>query len=86
MMLQIWVETGIIGAGLALAAALLLFRRYVTPVSPDFAWRYGFAATVALIAFVSHGAWQGWFWSATAAGIFWFVIARRLQQTHAGTT
>ena len=75
MVLQVWVELGLSGALAATLLTLALFRRHVRPGHPEFAWRLGFAAAVATVAFVSHGAWQGWFWSIVAAGAVWFGAA-----------
>ncbi|MGL4728086.1 MAG: O-antigen ligase family protein [Bosea sp. (in: a-proteobacteria)] len=71
---QIWAETGVIGAALLLAAMLNLL---VVIGRMQGAWRiaaFGAFAGALAIAAVGHGAWQGWWIATVAACIAWFRI------------
>lgn len=71
---QVWVETGVAGAGLILIAALCLVmaisrrkrRAIIAPLAA--------LATAVSIAAVGHGAWQGWWIATLAATIVWFRV------------
>ena len=80
MALQIWLELGAIGAGIALAAPLAM----VAAVSRarlermEQAASYGFLVTVIAIAVVAYGAWQAWWLSAIGlcGALFVAVLSR----------
>ncbi len=85
MFLQVWVELGAIGVLLTALSIALAYLRYVNPQSHGFAWRFGFTAAAAAIAFVSHGAWQGWYWSIIAACGIWFSLTAGPAMEHGGS-
>jgi exopolysaccharide production protein ExoQ len=72
--LQIWVELGVVGASLAAVLIVLLF----TAVSRMRPALQPFAITcigvTALVALVSHGAWQAWWWAAIGASMVGFAL------------
>jgi hypothetical protein len=65
--LQVWVELGLAGVLLAAVALALLFRTIggMRPALQPFA--LACTAAALLVALVSHGAWQAWWWAALAA-------------------
>ncbi len=75
--LQVWVELGVVGASLAAVLVVLLFRA-VSRMRPSL---QPFAITcigvAALVALVSHGAWQAWWWAALGACMTGFVLLER---------
>ncbi|GJE07011.1 MULTISPECIES: O-antigen ligase family protein [Methylobacterium] len=69
--LQVWAELGLPGAFLA-GLALMLMLRAVAGYPPGaFAAAIGLAAAAAAVAFVEHGAWQGWWTAGLGAAITW---------------
>ncbi|MBD3844221.1 O-antigen ligase family protein [Bosea sp. SSUT16] len=72
MPLQAWVETGAIGAGILLAAGLLLLARLRRLPAREMAPRLALFAAAFAISVVGHGAWQGWWIAVLGAGILWF--------------
>lgn len=68
MILQIWLETGLAGALLVLAALLSVVRAlHVSPLQKtERAAGYGYFVTALFIASISFGAWQGWWLCALA--------------------
>jgi exopolysaccharide production protein ExoQ len=71
--LQVWVELGLAGAALTAALIVLLFLGIgrMRPALQPFALTC--VAISALVALVSHGAWQPWWWAAIAACIAHFA-------------
>ncbi|ACA19109.1 O-antigen polymerase [Methylobacterium sp. 4-46] len=69
--LQVWAELGLVGAALAAAALLLTLRALAA--WPDRARAAALAALAgaASIAFVGHGAWQGWWIAGLGALAAW---------------
>ena len=68
--LQIWVETGLVGAILAVAALLVIANSILTTVqkNPQIAWPIaGFLVGLMIVGTVSYGVWQEWLW----ASIIW---------------
>jgi hypothetical protein len=65
--LQVWVELGLPGVLLTAAALVLLFRAIagMRPALQPFA--LSCTAAALLVALVSHGAWQPWWWAALGA-------------------
>jgi O-antigen ligase len=75
--LQVWVEMGVIGASVAAVLILLTFRsigRLRAPLQP---FALACFAAAALVALVSHGAWQAWWWAAILACVASFAILDR---------
>jgi O-antigen ligase len=69
--MQAWVETGIVGAAcLAFAGLALLWRLRHLPAR-GLAPRLALFAMAFSVASVAHGAWQGWWIAALAAGAVW---------------
>lgn len=69
--MQAWVETGIVGAAcLAVAGLALLWRLRHLPAR-NLAPRLALFAMALGVASVAHGAWQGWWIAALAAGAAW---------------
>jgi O-antigen ligase len=73
--MQAWVETGLVGAAcLALAGLALLWRLQELPAR-DLAPRLALFTAAFGVASVAHGAWQGWWVAALAAGAAWLWTA-----------
>ncbi|NEU13727.1 O-antigen ligase family protein [Methylobacterium sp. BTF04] len=69
--LQVWAELGFIGAALAGAALLLMLQRLALLARPQMTTALGLVAAAAAVAFVEHGAWQGWWVAGLGAAIAW---------------
>lgn len=65
MMLQVWLETGLVGALMVLGALLAVVAAVAQSrwSVPERAACYGFFATALFIALISFGAWQAWWLS-----------------------
>lgn len=76
--LQVWLELGAVGAGLALALALLALRAVGRLPRPARAHGLALYATGLVMASTAYGLWQAW-WMASyaAAGIALALAARR---------
>ncbi|MGO4740882.1 O-antigen ligase family protein [Bosea sp. 2KB_26] len=74
--IQLWTETGIVGAALLLVAGLLFFRRLGALSARERAPRLALFAAAFVMASVGHGAWQGWWIAALAAAALWFESGR----------
>lgn len=70
--LQIWVELGLIGVGIAGLAFVALARSLARLPVAAAAPRLGLIAMAGAVALVGHGAWQGW-WLATL-GAAWALL------------
>lgn len=80
--LHIWVETGVIGAVLAAVLIWTLGQKaedYAAGGRPRALAVSGFMAAVILIASVSYGVWQDWWWASlfSVAGLLYFVPSTR---------
>jgi O-antigen ligase len=75
--IQVWVETGLMGAGLLLAAGLMFLARLAPLSAGELAPRLGLFAAAFAMASVGHGAWQGWWIAILAAATLWFGAGRR---------
>ena len=77
MILQIWLETGLVGALLVLAALLAVVRAlHVSQLQKtERAAGYGFFVTALFIASISYGAWQAWWLSALALNATLMIAA-----------
>ncbi len=75
--LQVWVELGLLGAALAAVLITLLFHGVgrLRPALQPFA--LACLAAAAMVALVSHGAWQAWWWAALAACLAGFAVLDR---------
>lgn len=69
--LQVWVELGLLGAVLGGLVLFLALRSLAVLPRADFALGLALIAGAASIAFVGHGAWQGWWIAALGAAITW---------------
>lgn len=69
---QVWSDTGAVGAALALAAMLAVLARLRALPAAALAPRLALFAAAFAIAAVGHGAWQGWWWAALGAAVVWF--------------
>ncbi|MFE1598322.1 O-antigen ligase family protein [Methylobacterium sp. ID0610] len=74
--LQIWAELGIVGAALAGIVMLLTLRALSAWPRPDGAAALAALAGAASIAFVGHGAWQGWWIAGLGAVVAWLRAMR----------
>jgi O-antigen ligase len=84
MPLQVWAETGAVGAGLLTLAGLLLLANLRGLSASELAPRLALFAAAFSIATVGHGAWQGW-WIAglgAAALLFYRDAASRRGDSH----
>jgi O-antigen ligase len=70
--LQIWVETGVVGAMAAFLVIALLLRSMARLHPRDRAPRLALLAGAGLAALVGHGAWQGWWIAAIGAAVTLF--------------
>jgi len=69
--LHIWVETGVIGVGLAVFALILLAREMLDWVGDSRARAIatsGFVISATLISSISYGVWQEWWWASLFLG------------------
>jgi O-antigen ligase len=75
MILQVWLELGVVGAGMVLAALLAIIAGLARmPLERDErAAGYGFFVTALAIAAVAYGAWQAWWLSALGLGAVFLV-------------
>ncbi|GAU80623.1 O-antigen ligase family protein [Bosea sp. BIWAKO-01] len=76
--IQLWTETGIVGAALLLVAGLLFLRRLGALSARELAPRLALFASAFVMASVGHGAWQGWWIAVLAAAALWFESGRNL--------
>jgi len=77
-MLQIWLETGLVGAVLAAAALFLLLRFILRKGRPElFSWYAGALGTWATIFCVGYNMWQTWWQAAAMLAFFLFVQMNR---------
>ncbi|ACL59534.1 O-antigen ligase family protein [Methylobacterium nodulans] len=74
--LQVWAELGIVGAALAAIVLLLTLRALSAWPKPDCAAALAAMAAAAGIAFVGHGAWQGWWIAGLGALVAWLRAMR----------
>ncbi|MGY2047391.1 O-antigen ligase family protein [Methylobacterium sp. JK268] len=77
--LQVWVELGIVGAALAAAGMLLTLRALAAWPVPERAAALAAIAAAASIAFVGHGAWQGWWIAGLGALVAWLRALRHTE-------
>lgn len=73
---QIWVETGLIGAVLIGVAGLAFLVRLRRLPARDLAPRLAVFVAAFAMASVGHGAWQGWWIAVLAAAAVWFYAER----------
>ncbi|TCR64785.1 O-antigen ligase family protein [Bosea sp. BK604] len=73
---QIWVETGLIGAVLIGLAGLAFLVRLRRLPARDLAPRLAVFVAAFAMASVGHGAWQGWWIALLAAAAVWFYAER----------
>jgi O-antigen ligase len=69
--LHIWVETGVVGVGLAVFALILLAREMLAWVGDSRARAIataGFVIAATVISSVSYGVWQEWWWASLFLG------------------
>lgn len=73
--LQIWAETGAVGAFLAALVAALTMRRLGDLSGLRFAAALALVAAALAVAMVGQGAWQGWWPAGIGAAILWFRLS-----------
>jgi O-antigen ligase len=76
--LQIWTELGIVGAGLALAVVLLAIHAIRRQPHLIASTSLALLAAAGAVAFVGHGAWQGWWAASLGASVIWMLATRRI--------
>lgn len=69
--LQIWAELGIVGAGLAAAILAMTIGLIARLPRGERIVALSLVGSCAAVAFVEHGAWQGWWVAALGAAIAW---------------
>ncbi|WP_230531808.1 O-antigen ligase family protein [Microvirga roseola] len=79
--LQIWAELGAVGVVLALAVLLLVLRNVVRLPEPVRSAALALIAGAAAVAFVGHGAWQGWWAAALGSATIWMIAAGNRPET-----
>lgn len=72
--LQVWAELGFVGAFLAGLVLFLTLRAVALLPREPFALSLALIAAAAAVAFVGHGAWQGWWTAALGAAITWLRV------------
>lgn len=78
--LQVWLELGLPGVLLGVVACLAIWRASAVLREEPFRRAYALAAAICVIALVSHGLWQVWFWAAVfAAAIISHHASEELQ-------
>jgi O-antigen ligase len=70
---QLWSDTGFVGAVLALAAMLAGLAGLRHLPASELAPRLALVAAAFAVASIGHGAWQGWWWAALGAAAVWFA-------------
>ncbi len=78
--IQVWFELGLVGVLLTAALIALAFRAIARIPEPIRAAALATAVAIWTVAFVSHGAWQAWWWclvGLVALTITWAAMARR---------
>ncbi len=68
--LQVWAETGAVGAVLAAVALVLLSASLASPAA------FAILASAGAIMLVGHGAWQGWWIATLGAAAIWTGLGR----------
>ena len=71
--LQIWTETGLVGAALAALAIVLLLRGIARLPRVQGCAALAVAGCAGVIMLVAHGAWQGWWIATLGAAAVWTV-------------
>lgn len=69
--LQIWAELGIVGAALAGAILMMMVALIGRLPRGECAVALGLVGSCTAVAFVEHGAWQGWWIAAVGVAIAW---------------
>lgn len=82
--LQVWFELGLVGVALAAALLALAMRAVGRTPAPLRAAALGTAAAVWAVAFVSHGAWQAWWWC--LVGLVALIVVAALPRSAAATS
>lgn len=75
--LHVWAELGLVGAALAGAVLFLMLQCLARLDRPDRVAALGLVAAATAVAFVEHGAWQGWWVAGLGAAIAWLREAAR---------
>lgn len=71
--LQIWYELGLVGVVLSTAMMAFLLRQIIRLQDTDMRVAAILMASVWAVAYVSHGAWQGWWWALVGIIIIQFT-------------
>lgn len=74
-MLQIWAELGLVGVALALGVILLALAASMRTDRLTASLSLALIAGAAAIAYVGHGAWQGWWVASLGAAVIWMRAA-----------
>ena len=74
--LQVWAELGLVGACLAATVIALCLRALAGWPPPARAAALALIAGAAAVAFVGHGAWQGWWIASLGAAVAWLRAMR----------
>lgn len=78
--LQVWYELGLVGAALTTSLLALMARALLDMPSPRLLAATALAGGAWSVAYVSHGAWQHWWWSLLGLIIMLFVGFARSKQ------
>ncbi|WP_349371514.1 O-antigen ligase family protein [Salinarimonas sp.] len=81
--LQVWFELGLVGALLGAALLAALFRALERHAGPLLPAATATAAGAYAVAFVSHGAWQAWWWC--LLGLIAMLFAAALSRPASGS-
>lgn len=69
--LQVWAELGLVGAGLMAALLFLVLRAVAALPRLQAVTALGLLGAATAVAFVEHGAWQGWWVAGLGAAVTW---------------
>lgn len=74
--IQVWYELGVVGIALSSAMLLLLLRCVLRAPAGQQKVAVGLLAALWTVAYVSHGAWQHWWWALVGVTVVLFVALK----------
>lgn len=75
--LQIWYELGLVGVALSTGLIVFLFRQILRLPDPQQKVAVALIAGVWTVAYISHGAWQHWWWALVGIIAVLFVVLKK---------
>lgn len=80
--LQVWYELGLVGAALTTALLSVIAKALLDMPSPRLLAATALAGGVWSVAYVSHGAWQHWWWALVGIVLTLFVAFARIDDAY----